>query len=71
MLLDAGESVVTVAARLGHKDAQLVLTTYAHLLPNSEDRTRKAVDSVWNSLDFPEIAAEAKSPERPPFLLGL
>ncbi len=47
VLLDAGKSVVTVAARLGHKDAQLVLTTYGHLMPSSEDRTRKAVDSAW------------------------
>jgi hypothetical protein len=43
--------VVTVAARLGHKDAQLVLTTYGHLMPSSEDRTRKAVDAAWAPLD--------------------
>jgi integrase len=57
VLLDAGESVVTVAARLGHKDAQLVLTTYGHLLPSSEDRTRKAVDAAWHSRVFPRSAS--------------
>jgi hypothetical protein len=26
----------------------LVLSTYGHLMPGSEDRTRKAVDAAWN-----------------------
>lgn len=47
VLLAAGESVVAVAERLGHENATLVLTTYGHLLPDSEDRTRKAIDSAW------------------------
>ena len=48
VLLAAGESVVAVAERLGHENATLVLTTYGHLLPGSEDRTRRAIDSAWN-----------------------
>jgi integrase len=44
VLLAAGESVVAVAERLGHENATLVLTTYGHLMPDSEDRTRKAID---------------------------
>lgn len=47
VLLAAGESVVTVARRLGHKDASLVLQVYGHMLPDSEERTRKAVDTAW------------------------
>jgi len=48
VLLLAGESVVAVAERLGHKNANLVLSTYGHLMPNSEDRTRKAIDAAWS-----------------------
>ena len=47
VLLAAGESVVAVAERLGHDSAALVLSTYGHLLPDSEDRTRAAVDDAW------------------------
>jgi integrase len=49
VLLAAGESVVAVAERLGHENATLVLTTYGHLLPDSEDRTRRAIDLAWVS----------------------
>lgn len=50
LLLAAGESVVGVAERLGHDDAGLVLSTYGHLMPNTEDRTRRAVDDAWDAL---------------------
>jgi integrase len=43
-LLASGESVVAVAERLGHENATLVLKTYGHLMPDSEDRTRRAID---------------------------
>lgn len=46
MGIQAGESVKTVQARLGHKSATVTLDTYVHLWPDSEDRTRAAVDSV-------------------------
>jgi site-specific recombinase XerC len=49
VLLAAGESVVAVAERLGHDDATMVIRVYGHLLPDSEDRTRKAVDQAWSS----------------------
>ena len=49
VLLAAGESVVAVAERLGHENATLVLKTYGHLMPDSEDRTRPAIDTVWSS----------------------
>ena len=47
VLLAGGESVVAVAERLGHDDASMVLRVYGHLMPDSEDRTRKVVDDAW------------------------
>ena len=49
VLLLQGESVVAVAERLGHHNASLVLSTYGHLVPDSEDRTRRAIDGAWSS----------------------
>jgi hypothetical protein len=40
-------SVVAVAERLGHENATLVLKTYGHLMPDAEDRTRRAIDDAW------------------------
>ncbi len=45
-LIRHGESVKTVRARLGHASAAETLDTYSHLWPDSDDRTRAAVDSV-------------------------
>ena len=42
-LISAGVSVRAVAANLGHKDPMVTLRTYAHLMPDDEDRTRSAV----------------------------
>jgi integrase len=64
VLLAAGESVVAVAERLGHEDTGLVLSTYGHLMPESEDRTRRAVDAAW-SAPVPECAADVPPPIRP------
>lgn len=47
VLLQAGESVVAIAEYLGHEDATLVLKTYGHLMPNSDDRMRQAIDDIW------------------------
>jgi integrase len=49
ILLAAGESVIAVAERLGHENANLVLSTYGHLMPDRENRTRRAVDEAWAS----------------------
>jgi integrase len=49
VLLAGGESVVAVAERLGHENASLVLSTHGHLMPDSEDRTRRVVDEAWAS----------------------
>ena len=45
--------MVAVAERLGHENATLVLKTYGHLMPNSEERTRAAVDQAWGAIDVP------------------
>lgn len=46
LLIRHGESVKTVQARLGHASAAETLDTYSHLWPDSDDRTRQAVDEV-------------------------
>ena len=44
VLLDAGESIKALSEYLGHSDPGFTLRTYTHLPPNSEQRTRQAVD---------------------------
>jgi integrase len=64
VLLVAGESVVAVAERLGHEDASLVLSTYGHLMPDSDDRTRRAVDAAWDAASTPcapDVPGDARS----------
>lgn len=46
LLIRHGESVKTVQARLGHSSAAMTLDVYSHLWPDSDDRTRAAVDDV-------------------------
>jgi integrase len=46
VLLDAGESLKAVSQYLGHTDPALTLRVYAHLMPSSQERTRKAIDSI-------------------------
>ncbi len=61
VLIAAGESVIAVAERLGHENASLVLSTYGHLMPDSEERTRKAVDGAWfGPADGLQTASEAE-----------
>ncbi|WP_406485331.1 tyrosine-type recombinase/integrase [Streptomyces sp. NBC_01563] len=43
VLLDAGESIKAVSEYLGHSDPGLTLKVYAHLMPSSRDRARKAL----------------------------
>ena len=54
VLLHAGESVVAVAERLGYENASLVLSTYGHLMPDGEERTRRAIDAAWSAPDVPQ-----------------
>jgi integrase len=46
LLIHHGESVKVVQARLGHASATMTLDVYGHLWPDTEDRTRVAIDSV-------------------------
>ena len=46
LLIRHGESVKVVQSRLGHASAKETLDTYGHLWPDSDDRTRQAVDLV-------------------------
>jgi integrase len=48
VLLDAGENVKALAEYLGHSDPGLTLRVYAHLMPSSQARTRKAVAAVFD-----------------------
>ena len=53
LLIRHGESVKMVQARLGHASAAETLDTYSHLWPDSDDRTRAAVDSVLGRVAGP------------------
>lgn len=46
LLIRHSESVKVVQKRLGHATAAETLDTYSHLWPDSEDRTREAIDEV-------------------------
>ncbi len=53
LLIRHGESVKTVQARLGHANAAETLDTYSHLWPDSDDRTRAAVDAAFTTAADP------------------
>lgn len=46
MLIDAGESLKVVQARLRHATLEETIRTYAHLVPDTEERTRDAVGAA-------------------------
>jgi integrase len=60
VLLAAGESVIAVAERLGHDNANLVLSTYGHLLPNMEGRTRRAVDAALETHPVAAVTSQGR-----------
>ncbi|WP_432020695.1 tyrosine-type recombinase/integrase [Streptomyces sp. 1222.5] len=51
LLIAAGESVKVVSERLGHTNAAMTLNVYSHLFPDSEDRTRRAIDGAFTISD--------------------
>ncbi len=59
LLIRHGESVKVVQARLGHATAAETLDTYSHLWPDSEDRTRQAVDDVLGGPCAPRVPQAA------------
>lgn len=61
LLIRHGESVKTVQARLGHASAVETLDTYSHLWPDSDDRTRDAIDSVLGESTADPLRTEGVS----------
>lgn len=59
LLIRHGESVKTVQSRLGHASAVETLDTYSHLWPDSDDRTRDAIDSVLGQPAADPLRTEA------------
>ncbi|MDG4761843.1 hypothetical protein [Micromonospora sp. WMMD710] len=64
VLLDAGESIKALSAYLGHADPGFTLRTYTlrtytHLLPASEDRTRRAIDKALGEDQGGDVAPQA------------
>ncbi|MFJ3270134.1 tyrosine-type recombinase/integrase [Streptomyces sp. NPDC086776] len=62
MLLDAGENIKALAEYLGHSDPGFTLRTYTHLMPNSQDRARKAIDSAFGSAGADEDGDDGAVP---------
>jgi integrase len=58
VLVDVGESIKALSECLGHHDPSFTLRTYTHLMPNSEARTRAAVDRVFRAPDSTEDGPE-------------
>jgi integrase len=55
VLLEAGVSIRELAEHLGHTDPGFTLRTYTHLMPSSEDRTRRAIDAAFRSSRAPDV----------------
>ena len=51
VLLDAGENIEALSSCLGHTDAGFTLRIHTHLMPSSEERTRRAVDRLYEASD--------------------
>lgn len=66
LLIRHGESVKVVQARLGHASAAETLDTYSHLWPDSEDRTRAAVDGVLSTAGSPSTVPPTHPQEMAP-----
>ncbi len=50
VLLDAGESIKTLSAYLGHSSAAFTLKTYTHMMPSSEGRTKRAINDALGGM---------------------
>lgn len=58
VLLDAGESIRAVSEYLGHSDPGFTLRTYTHLMPSSDERSRRAINGAFASYAEVERARE-------------
>lgn len=48
-LIEGGESVVVVARRVGHSNANETLSTYSHLMADSSEKTRRVIDEAFQT----------------------
>ncbi|HVM41754.1 MAG TPA: site-specific integrase [Acidimicrobiia bacterium] len=64
LLIQEGESVKVVQARLGHASATETLDIYAHLWPDDGNRTRAAVDGLLGSLAEGTLSEPPMEPDR-------
>lgn len=62
-LLSAGVPVHEVASVLGHS-SQMLLSTYAHVLPGAGDRARGVIDGVWCGTNAGQVATEGEEKQR-------
>ena len=60
-LLDAGESIKALSEHLGHSDPGFTLRTYTHLMPTSNERTRKAIDALFGGEPAQEQAGDSET----------
>lgn len=54
--LEGGLSIRALADYLGHKDVGFTLKTYTHLMPQSVDKAKRAVDDVFDRLENGSIS---------------
>ena len=54
LLLDAGEAISTVSARLGHRDTSTTLRIYSHLMPGADARAAEIVGKAFARPAEPE-----------------
>jgi integrase len=64
VLIRQGADVKLVQARMGHESATTTLDTYGHLWPDSDERTRAAIDAAFDKVltaRAPEPSSEVKA----------
>jgi integrase len=54
MLIDAGLDPVTIAKRIGHKNAKVTLSTYAHLYRRDDGRAAAAINAALGARPVPK-----------------
>jgi len=62
-LVAAGCDVVTVQRAMGHASATTTLSTYAHLWPTAEDKTRTAAAGMAAEVPAVEGSSESRATE--------
>nr|WP_258193292.1 tyrosine-type recombinase/integrase [Streptomyces sp. MA5143a] len=57
IILEAGESVVTLARWLGHSSPTITLDCYAHFMPEAGGKGRSAIDALLSRPSEAAVAA--------------